>query len=480
MTANRHNSIFYGVDLWTVLLYVLIVLAGWVSITSASYDEGAADLFSFSHFYMKQLMWIGVAWTTALVVLLLDERFYHMFAYPAYIAGIVLLIGALLFGREVNGAKAWFELGSFRIQPVEFVKIATALALARVMSAYSFSINRPGDLFKVGVVICIPLFIIILQNDTGSGIVLGSFLFVLYREGLNKWLCIPVLLIAALFIMSFLLSPMTLLVSVILVCTLSEAMMTGEWRSRLVYLAALALSSILLCMAMALVAPGLMDLHACLLIVTLLSLIGVVIHAFRANLSSTLITVGMFLCTMIFLPTTDYIFNSILKQHQRDRILSFLGIISDPLGTDYNVNQSKIAIGSGGFWGKGFLEGTQIKYGFVPERHTDFIFCTVGEEWGFLGTMVILALLCLLILRLMRMGERQQEPFGRIYCYCVAAILLFHVLVNVGMTIGLMPVMGIPLPFMSYGGSSLIAFTILLFIAVRLDASTRQFSLNKY
>ena len=451
MTANRH-SIFYGVDLWTVLLYVLIVLAGWVSITSASYDEGTADIFSFSHFYMKQLMWIGVAWTTALVVLLLDERFYHMFAYPAYFAGLALLLGALLFGREVNGAKAWFEFGSFRLQPVEFVKIATALALARVMSAYSFSINRPGDLFKVGVVICIPLFIIILQNDTGSGIVLGSFLFVLYREGLNKWLCIPVLLIAALFIVSFLLSPMTLLVSIILVCTLSEAMMTGEWCSRLIYLASLALASILLCMTMALVAPGVMDLHACLLTVTLLSLVGVLVYAFRMNLSSTLITVGLFLCTMIFLPTTDYIFNSILKQHQRDRILSFLGIISDPLGTDYN--------------------------GFVPERHTDFIFCTVGEEWGFLGTMVVLALLCMLILRLMRMGERQQEPFGRIYCYCVAAILLFHVLVNVGMTIGLMPVMGIPLPFMSYGGSSLIAFTILLFIAVRLDASTRQFSLN--
>ena len=255
MTANRH-SIFYGVDLWTVLLYVLIVLAGWVSITSASYDEGTADIFSFSHFYMKQLMWIGVAWTTALVVLLLDERFYHMFVYPAYFAGLALLLGALLFGREVNGAKAWFEFGSFRLQPVEFVKIATALALARVMSAYSFSINRPGDLFKVGVVICIPLFIIILQNDTGSGIVLGSFLFVLYREGLNKWLCIPVLLIAALFIVSFLLSPMTLLVSIILVCTLSEAMMTGEWRSRLIYLASLALASILLCMTMALVAPG--------------------------------------------------------------------------------------------------------------------------------------------------------------------------------------------------------------------------------
>lgn len=198
----------------------------------------------------------------------------------------------------------------------------------------------------------------------------------------------------------------------------------------------------------------------------------------RAQLGNTLLMVALFIGSMIFLPTTDYIFNSILKQHQRDRILSFLGIISDPLGSDYNVNQSKIAIGSGGFWGKGFLEGTQIKYGFVPERHTDFIFCTVGEEWGFVGVATILALLCMLILRLMRMGERQQEPFGRIYCYCVAAILLFHVLVNVGMTVGLMPVMGIPLPFLSYGGSSLVAFTILLFIAVRLDASTRQFSLN--
>ena len=213
-------------------------------------------------------------------------------------------------------------------------------------------------------------------------------------------------------------------------------MMNGHWRQCFVYLAALALGSILLCMAMGLVAPGFMDLHACLLTVTLLSLVWVVVYAYRTNLNNIFITVGLFLCTVVFLPTTNYIFNSILKPHQQDRILSFLGIISDPLGTDYNVNQSKIAIGSGGFLGKGFLQGTQIKYGFVPERHTDFIFCTVGEEWGFVGTMVVLALLCLLILRLMRMGERQQEPFGRIYCYCVAAILLFHVLVNVGMTIG--------------------------------------------
>ena len=329
------------------------------------------------------------------------------------------------------------------------------------MSEYSFSINRAGDLMKVAVVICIPLFIIILQNDTGSGIVLGSFLFVLYREGLNKWLCIPVLLIAALFIVSFLLSPMTLLVTLILVCTLSEAMMNGQWRSRLVFLAAVMLSAILLCLVMALIAPGTLDLYHSLLTTTLAAVVFAAVYAYRSNLANIFITLGLFVGSLIFLPTTDYIFNSILKQHQRDRILSFLGIISDPLGTDYNVNQAKIAIGSGNFWGKGFLEGTQIKYGFVP------------------GSVVVLTLLCLLILRLMRMGERQQEPFGRIYCYCVAAILLFHVLVNVGMTIGLMPVMGIPLPFMSYGGSSLIAFTILLFIAVRLDASTRQFSVHK-
>ncbi len=228
------------------------------------------------------------------------------------------------------------------------------------------------------------------------------------------------------------------------------------------------------------IAPHTMSFYHALLAVTLLSLVGVAIYAYRTTLNNTYLILGFFIGTTIFFPTTDYIFNSILKEHQQKRIESFLGIINDPRGIDYNVNQSKIAIGSGGFVGKGFMEGTQIRYGFVPERHTDFIFCTVGEEWGFLGTVFVLTLFCLLILRLMRMGERQEEPFGRIYCYCVASILLFHVLVNVGMTIGLVPVMGIPLPLMSYGGSSLIAFTLLIFIAIRLDAATRQFSIDKF
>ena len=480
MTVSRFSGIFGHLDLWTILLYAVIVVLGAVSIFSASYNENSVNMFASSHFYMKQAVWIGIASCAALVVLLLDKRFFHMLAYPAYFAGLAVLIAALFFGREVNGAKAWFEFGSVRIQPVEFVKIATALALARAMSSYSFSINRPGDLLKVGMIICMPLMIIILQNDTGSGIVLGSFLFVLYREGLNKWLCIPILLIATLFITSFLLSSTALLILLILICTLSEAMMSGEWRSRIVYLAALALSSLLIWLVMHFAAPGAVTFYGALLAVTFLSFFFIAAYAYRANLRSIFLPVALFVGALIFLSTTGYIFDNILKPHQQNRILSFLGIRSDPLGIDYNVNQSKIAIGSGGWFGKGFLEGTQIKYGFVPERHTDFIFCTVGEEWGFLGTLTVLTLLCLLILRLMRMGERQQEPFGRIYCYCVAAILLFHVLVNVGMTIGLMPVMGIPLPFMSYGGSSLIAFTILLFIAVRLDASTRQFSPDKF
>jgi len=476
---RNNKAIFSGsVDWLAILLYVGLVAVGWISICAATFDETAVDIFSFRHFYIKQVMWIGLSAVLAIFVMLLDDKYYHMLAYPAYIAGIAILIGTLLFGKTVNGAKAWIEMGFFSIQPVELVKIATALALARVMSSYSFSIHKVGDLLRVAAIIGLPLAIIILQNDTGSGIVLCSFIFVLYREGLNKWLCIPALLIAALFIGSFVFTRMTMLVLLILICVVSEAAMNGLWRSRIIYLAALALSAA----AVYLTANFLLGIgfsaYMSLLSVTLLSLVWVVIYAFKTNLRNIFISVAMFAGAMVFLPTTDYIFNSILKEHQQDRIYSFLGIKNDPLGIDFNVNQSKIAIGSGGVTGKGFLGSTQVKYNFVPEKHTDFIFCTVGEEWGFIGCLLVLSMYCILILRLMRMGEKLDEPFSRIYCYCVAAILLFHLLVNVGMTIGLMPVMGIPLPFMSYGGSSLMAFTLLLFIAIRLDASRRRFGVE--
>lgn len=467
-----------SVDWVMILLYVGLVLIGWLSICSASYDETAIDPYAFSHFYVKQVLWVAMAFVVALVVMLLDDKYYHMLAYPAYIGGLLILIGTLLFGKEVNGAKAWIEFGFFSLQPVELVKIATALAMARVMSSYSFSINRFGDLLRVATIIALPLLIIILQNDTGSGIVLCSFIFVLYREGLNKWLCIPIILIAALFIGSFVFTPMTMLVLLILICTVSEVLMNGRWQSRLIYLAALALVSVTVYLVSNYLIGWTLSAYKALLGTTALSLVGVVIYAYRAHLRNIFIVVAMFVGSMIFLPTTDYLFNSVLKEHQQNRIYSFLGIINDPKGIDFNVNQSKIAIGSGGLFGKGFLEGTQVKYNFVPENHTDFIFCTVGEEWGFVGCLVVLAMYCTLILRLMRIGERQEEPFGRIYCYCVASILLFHLMVNVGMTIGLMPVMGIPLPFMSYGGSSLLAFTLLLFIAIRFDASRRRFGVE--
>lgn len=482
---TSHNSIgrlFGSVDRWAVALYAAAVVVGLVLIAAASYEDTEVVWWSMSHFYMKQAMWIGIAAAVAIAVLLIDASIYHKYAWFFYLAGLVALGATLVLGREVNGAKAWFEVGGMRIQPVEFVKIAVALAVARVMSASSFSISRVGNLFRVGAVILAPLLIIVLQNDTGSGIVLSSLLFVLYREGLNKWICIPVLLVAVLFIFSFLFTPATLLAALVLICTLSEAMLSGQWRSRLIYLASLALGTALIYIGMYGLFPTVRwDLYRSLLIAVLGSLPVVGVYAFRANLRNIFLLVALLVGSLILLPTTDYIFNSILKEHQQNRILSFLGIVSDPLGTDYNVNQAKIAIGSGGFWGKGFLNGTQIKYGFVPEKHTDFIFCTAGEEWGFVGVVVVLGIFCALILRLMRMGERQEEAFGRIYCYSVAAFLLFHLLVNIGMTVGLMPVMGIPLPFVSYGGSSLVAFTMMLFIAIRLDAQTRSFAFeNRY
>jgi hypothetical protein len=294
MQSRIKGGLFQGVDFLAVLYYLLLVAAGCICITAASFDEETADFFAFSHFYIKQYMWVTAVLVVALVVLLLDVRYYHMWAYPLYIIGIVVMIGVLIAGKEVNGAKSWIELGSLRIQPVEFVKIATALALARVMSNYSFSINRFGDLLRVGVIVGIPMLLTILQNDTGSGIVLGAFLFVLYREGLNKWLCIPILLIAALFIVSFLLTPMTLLVLLILICVVSEAMMNGRWRSRIVYLASLALSAIVLSSFMGLIAPGTMDIYRSLLTVTLASLPIVAVYAYRTRLMNILLMAGRF------------------------------------------------------------------------------------------------------------------------------------------------------------------------------------------
>ena len=461
------DSLFGSVDKLALGLYISIVLLGVMCITSASYDPESSNIFSLSHNYMKQLMWVGISWVAATVVLLLERRLFHMFAYPAYILGILMLLACLFLGREVNGAKAWFEFGSIRIQPVEFVKIATALMMARVMSDYAFNIKRLPDLIKVALVIIIPFGIIVLQNDTGSGLVLGAFLFVLYREGLSKYIYFPIIFTVVLFIAALIFDPVVIFITLLVLFTLYNMFKTGEVAGHIRFFFTVVLASLLL----TLLTP--LSGYAALMIVCAIAAVALVMLALKTRTLMLLWPIVMFVYAMLFVPTTDILFSH-LEPHQKNRILTFVGLVDDPRNVGYNVNQSKIAIGSGGMWGKGFMEGTQIKYDYVPEKHTDFIFCIVGEEWGFVGCFVVVSLYVALILRLMRMGERIKEPFGRVYCYSVAAILLLHVLVNIGMTIGLMPVMGIPLPLMSYGGSSLLAFTLLIMIAIRLDASTSE------
>ena len=468
LSSSRNSSSLFGrVDMVALGLYIILVFVGILSITSASYDAEVGSIFSFKHNYIKQLMWACVSGVVALVILLLERRYFHMFAYPAYIVGILMLLACLAFGVKVNGAKAWFEFGSVRVQPAEFVKIATALMMARVMSDYSFSMNRLKDLFKVAGVVLLPLLIIVLQNDTGSGLVLCSFLFVCIREGISKYIYFPMIFTVFLFIISFIFTPEAIFTALIILFTIYNMLKNGAVVGHIRFLALIFLVVLLLCVLTPL--SG----YSSLMIVCGITAVVLGFIAIKMREMSLLWPVIMFVYAMLFVPTTDFMFSK-LKSHQQDRILTYVGIKSDPQGIDYNVNQSLIAIGSGGMFGKGFMEGTQIKYDYVPEKHTDFIFCTVGEEWGFLGTFTVVMLYISLILRLMRMGERIKEPFGRVYCYSVAAILLFHVWVNIGMTIGLMPVMGIPLPLMSYGGSSLVASTILIMIAIRLDASTED------
>lgn len=464
-SRQRSNSLFGRVDKVALLSYIAIVILGLVFITSASYDHDTESIFSFSHNYMKQAIWICFAWVIATVVLLLDRRIFHMFATPAYVVGVLLLIAALLFGREVNGAKAWFEFGSIRVQPVEFVKIAVALMMARVMSDYSFNVNRPVDLVKVAAVILIPFSIIVLQNDTGSGLVLGAFIFVLFREGLSKYIYFPVLFTIFLFVVSLIFEPVVIFTVLIVLFTLYSLLHHGALEGHVVFLCAIFLVSLLLAMLTPL--SG----YAALMIASAIAVIVLMFLVVKTHTMSLLWPIIMFIYAMVFVPTCDLLFSK-LEPHQQNRIHTFVGLVDDPQGVGYNVMQSEIAIGSGGLLGKGLLQGTQNRYDFVPEKHTDFIFSVVGEEWGFFGALIVVVLYMTLILRLMRMGERIKEPFGRVYCYAVAAMLLLHVCVNIGMTIGLMPVMGIPLPLMSYGGSSLVAFTLLIMIAIRLDAST--------
>jgi len=417
---RRQESIFAGIDWITVILYLVLVLIGWVNIYAAVYNEEHQSILDTTQRYGKQLIWISLSLFVAFIIMIIDGKFYSTFAIPIYVMLILLLVIVLVTARDVSGARSWIDIGSFKLQPSEFAKSTTALALSYYLSTLNIRMEDLSTKLIAAGILIIPAALILLQNDTGSALVFGSFALVLYREGLSGNFLLFGLAMVVLFIFSLLFTPLIMLY--------------------------------------------------------ILGSVGVLVFLFQRKKTLKLVfTIGAGLIVLMgFVYSVDYLFNEVLEPHQQVRIDVLLGKKDDLKGAGYNVNQSKIAIGSGGFAGKGFLKGTQTKYDFVPEQTTDFIFCTVGEEWGFLGAFLVIALFSALILRVVFVSERQKSSFARIYGYCVASILLFHFIINVGMTIGLMPVIGIPLPFFSYGGSSLLGFTILLFIFVKLDGYRLQ------
>jgi rod shape determining protein RodA len=419
---RKQQSIFQNIDWLVVGLYLILMLIGWINIYAAVYNEEHQSILDISQNYGRQLIWIVSSLMLALFILVIDGKFFEAFAYPIYLTVILILVGVLLFGREVAGSKSWFEIGAFRIQPAEFAKFATSLAVAKYLGTMNINMSDLRTKLTAGVFIIVPIALILLQNDTGSAMVFASFVFVLYREGLSQNVLILGFFAVLLFVLALMISKITILI--------------------------------------------------------VLGSIGLLAILLLRKTKRNIITVAVIVvvaCSVVY--SVDYVFQNVLEPHQKQRINVLLGKETDLKGAGYNVNQSLIAIGSGGLAGKGFLNGTQTKFDFVPEQSTDFIFCTVGEEWGFLGTFLVLGLFTLLLYRIVFIAERQKSHFTRVYAYGVASIIFMHIMVNVGMTIGLLPVIGIPLPFLSYGGSSLWSFTILLFILVKLD-SYRTFILR--
>ncbi len=464
------NKLWTNIDWITFFLFLTLCLLGWINIYAAVYDESHKSILDFSQRYGKQMIWIMAALIIGFTILIIESNFFVFFTWFFYGLTILLLILVLFAGVEINGSKSWFIVGEFRIQPAEFAKFATSLAVAKLMSGYNFRFSSPGAVARVIAVIAVPSLLILLQPDTGSAIVFVSFLLVLYREGLSGVVLFFAVLTVLLFILSLLVPNYILLMILFLGALLAHYILNQ--RFKLVYMAFGMTMGITGVVWLIDRISGMgLDPELIVLGGLIPSVMWMIFRVMKQRMKRTMIIIVVFLSSVAFTYSVDFVFNQILEQHHRDRINELLGIQSDPLGAGYNVNQSKIAIGSGGFWGKGFLHGTQTKYNFVPEQSTDFIFCTVGEEWGFVGSAVVIFLFILLFIRLVNLAERQRSAFSRIYGYSVATILFFHFTVNIGMTIGLMPVIGIPLPFFSYGGSSLWAFTVLLFIFLRLDAS---------
>ncbi len=467
---EQRNNIGTNIDWFTVILYLVLVFMGWFNIYAAVYNTEHQSIFDISQRYGKQLLWIGAGVTLAVIIMVIETNFYVFFSYIFYGVTLFLLFLVLLIGDEVNGAKAWFTFGSFRIQPAEFAKFATALALARYMSTFEFKLQNLKSLLMIGLIIFLPAALILLQNDTGSALVYFSFVLVLFREGLSGLVLFLGTLAAVLFVLALLITNTTLILVLLGVALFMFLILNPKFNVFL-RVALFFAGGVLLAFLVNLLLNQKYSLAEVLMTGSLIGAAITTIFSLQKRIRNYAVIALFFIGSVLFTISVDYAFENILVEHQQERIKELLGIESNPYGAGYHVNQSKIAIGSGGIWGKGYLKGTQTKYNFVPEQSTDFIFCTVGEEWGFAGAFVVVSLFVMLFIRLIILAERQRSVFSRIYGYSVAVILFFHFAVNIGMTIGVAPVIGIPLPFFSYGGSSLWSFTILLFIFIRLDAS---------
>ena len=477
---SRRNNVWYSLDWYTVALYLLLVFCGWVSIYAASFDfDAASTIFNFDARSGKQLLWILFSMMIAFVLLMTEPRTFVSLAYPLYIVFLVLLLVTIFVAPDIKGSRSWLVLGPVHLQPAEFAKYGTALALAKMLDNYDFDLTKPRCFFKACALILLPVLLILMQQETGSALVYLSLICILYREGMSSLFLFAALCAVVYFIVAVKYASLEWMGTpvgewlVLMLILLVLVYMVARYlrRARFLYVSLLVVAVVQ--GAAAAVAYYLYPFNqlyvAGLLLMTAVVATGVLY--FKTLQRKLWIAVVFALFSAVYLASVDYVFTDVLGQHQRTRIEVALGIKEDPMGVGYNVNQSKIAIGSGGFWGKGFLQGTQTRLRHVTEQDTDFIFCTMGDDQGFWVATLLLTLFALLLVRIIQLAERQRTVFGRVYGYSVAAIIFFHLAVNIGMVIGVLPVIGIPLPFFSYGGSSLWGFTILLFTLLCIDAS---------
>lgn len=469
----RRGSIFANIDWITVFLWILMMFLGWLNIFSAVYSENHPNILDFNQRYGKQFIWIMAAFIIGIIIMITDHKFFEFFAYVIYLAAILLLLGVLVAGKEINGARSWLMIGGFQIQPSEFAKPAVALALAKYLSGFNLKINNTRTYLISAILIFSPAILILLQPDAGSTMIFMAFILPIYREGFSIVLLLVLVSFVVLFLMFLLLPKFLILAIIIGIAIIIWGFVRKSFMSFIKAFAVMGMSFLLVFGIFFLLDKEVTELRLILYSMIPAALVYL-ISLLRSRLKSGLIIISAAVLATAYIFMVDFAFHNVLDDYQQRRVNILLGIESDPQGAGYNLNQSKIAIGSGGLTGKGYLHGTQTKLDFVPEQSTDFIFCTVGEEWGFLGSVVVIALFSLLLIRLIQLSERQRSKFARIYGYGVVSVFFFHYFINIAMTIGLFPVIGIPLPFFSYGGSSLWAFTILLFIFIRLDASRME------